>query len=288
MKKSSTKNIKLLIRKNKKLVLLLVITVLILVLVLVYSLAKNSKTSKRLPAVLGITPGPTASLSLSPGVSNPIPANNTIDVGVSLDTGGEDIWGVDVVLGNDPNKLEVLGITPDAAGTNLKTFAPVVSQANPAFDWTKSVNGAQIEFGAVTFDLPNATPLPAFNGNVSLATITLKAQPVRRNSSVQISVLGDNSHTDDSNVISANDVTDDLLNTTPATVKIKADPVCRAAVNEDQQVNILDLASVVDKWGASCDPFAGCFEDTNTDGNVNIIDLTFIVDYWGQECPVTP
>lgn len=279
----------------KKQTTLILAATLILLLIFVYLLVKNSRVSKRLPAVLqGAT---NASLTLSPGSGEPINVGETTDLNVFLNTDGAAVHGADVMLEYDSNKLSVANIVPNTTETSIKTFAPVVEASEDVFDWQKAVNQGQslIEFGAAAFDLgdkgadpdnpfPNAAPTPAFNGTTSLARITLQANPVRRNSAVQLSFI-DNNSTDDSNIIVIDgDSVNDILGVTgQAAVKIIAQPVCRAAVNNDQDVNVLDLSAVVGKWGTSC---PDCFEDPNGDGSINVLDLSFIVSYWGQQCNI--
>jgi subtilisin family serine protease len=52
--------------------------------------------------------------------------------------------------------------------------------------------------------------------------------------------------------------------------------VCQGDINDDGFVDVIDLLSVIDQWGASDSP-----ADVNGDGIVNVSDLLAIVDAWG-------
>ena len=53
---------------------------------------------------------------------------------------------------------------------------------------------------------------------------------------------------------------------------------CPADINGDQQVNVSDLLSVINAWGACPSP---CAADINADGNVNVGDLLAVINAWG-------
>lgn len=58
--------------------------------------------------------------------------------------------------------------------------------------------------------------------------------------------------------------------------------VCLADVTVDRQVNVADLLSVINHWGA-CD-IPNCLDDINGDQQVNVTDLLQLINAWGA-CP---
>lgn len=285
-------------KKQKKIILgYSVLSIFILLMFFIYVLyEKNSFKAKRMPSVLGAdSPGV---LSLEPGeinvaLNDPV-ISNTASLNVALNTGGENVFAVDVVLEFEPAYLSVTdpGITVDPS-TSLKTFAPVVSEADPSFDWSKAVNGNRIEFGAVAFDLVAEATTSAFNGIATLAAVNLQALPVRRDTSTQVSVIAQVSGdppedvTDDSNIVVINPDVADVIKTSvlqSSTIKIKAQPECRAAIDlADKTPGSNDLQLILSQWRDSC---SGCFEDLNEDGNISSGDLQYLLNFWGSNaCP---
>lgn len=57
---------------------------------------------------------------------------------------------------------------------------------------------------------------------------------------------------------------------------------CPADVTSDGTVNVADLLSVINNWGAG----AGNAADINGDGTVNVADLLAVINAWGQVCTI--
>ena len=119
----------------------------------------------------------TASLMLLPTHISLQP-EETFEVSIVLDPGGQEVVAVDAVLNFNPNHLEVVDIIPNF-DTNLKTFAPV--RENGSFDKERVINQANTEgrlvFGAVTFDWSTETVTDSIRDIVNpLAVITFKGK----------------------------------------------------------------------------------------------------------------
>ena len=52
---------------------------------------------------------------------------------------------------------------------------------------------------------------------------------------------------------------------------------CDADFNQDANIDVLDLLSLIAVWG----PCEGCQEDLNLDGAVDVIDLLLLIAAWG-------
>lgn len=221
-------------------------------------------------------------VSFSP-VSVNAGATTTMSVGVV--SGGYPVVAVDSMLSYDTNRFTVSSITPNT-NTNFKTFLPLNSGQN-GFDWTKAVNSAQstIDFSGVSFNLNVGSTTPPNGGNFALGNIVFLAKPARRDTVTQVTVNFSAGNMTDSNIVSSADFTDVLKAVSNASVKVVAEPICRAAIDiRDQIPNTNDLLYITAKpWNSSC---SGCLEDLNGDGVINTADLLYIVAYWGQTCQV--
>lgn len=273
--------------KNKKIIIFLTIIFIFALIIIYFWINKNLKSSKRLSSVLqSKTAAGTLSLSF---VSSSVNVGDTADLNILLNTGGEDVLGADIFLEYDPNKWSVIEINPNK-DTGFKTFVPFVSESDSTFDWQKAVKEESlIKFGTVIYDLnpdwDGDLSSITFNGVASpLATVKLKTKPVRRDTSEQISIRAQTGITTDSNILNKDG--NDILGTVDqATVKIKAEDVCRAAVDlSDQKPGLNDLLYILAKgWGNAC---PDCHEDLDGSKDIGLGDLLYVVNYWGQECPV--
>lgn len=99
--------------------------------------------------------------------------------GITMDTGGKDAWGVDVVLRFDPKFLRLTAVHPLAdKTTTLETFAPVDSEG--IFDQAGIITQANttgvLKFGALAAKIDNwqthqGKILKSFNGTAFLANL---------------------------------------------------------------------------------------------------------------------
>ncbi|HIB00817.1 MAG TPA: hypothetical protein EYO31_02735 [Phycisphaerales bacterium] len=87
--------------------------------------------------------------------------------------------------------------------------------------------------------------------------------PNNANKTVWVRVIMDNPAAD------YNDTNDQPFSIIPA-------PTCNGDANGDANVNVSDLLSVIDQWGAVGSP-----ADLNGDGVVNVSDLLMVVGNWG-------
>jgi hypothetical protein len=269
--------------------------ILSLALILFLAGALTARIVRRIPGQPRVlqAQNPTGVLYLSPD-SGSVEANNGLDLMVNLDTGGQSVAAVDVVLEYNQDHYTVSGIDPNMSG-NFKTFAPIVSAQNPSFNWQAAVNqsAGKVEFSALTFNFdPNgdgnfsdAAPTSSFNGSTGLATVHFQAKEVRRDSSSSISFTAQVNATTDSNVVMVgNEVVDILGDTHNASITVKARPVCRAAIDtSDQTVGLNDLLYILPQWG-DCN---NCLEDLDGNNNVGLSDLLYVTGYWNQNCPVS-
>ncbi len=270
--------------------------VLALALILFLAGVLSTKIVKKLPGKPQVlqAQNPSGALLMAPTSAN-VGVDNILDLEINLDTGGQSVSAADVVIEYNPNHYSVSGIDPNLGG-NFKTFAPIVSEQNPSFNWQAAVNqsSGKIEFSALAFDFdPNndgnftdAAPTNSFNGNVLLAKVHFRAKDVRKDNSSPIYFIAQVNATTDSNVVViGNEIVDILGTTNHASITIKARPVCRAAIDiSDQTVGLNDLLYILPKWG-SC---PSCLEDLDGNGNVGLSDLLYVTGYWNQNCPVSP
>lgn len=155
-----------LLRNKKNLTILIIILIALPLTVLIIQKVQKLRSGAA---------GANASLTIPTSLSATV--NNTVNVPISLNTDSANVRGVDISLNFDPTKLQLVGITPDAASTTtFKTFAPVDSTGafNVAQVITNSSSG-KVEFGAVTFDWGAQAVTNAFNGVTQLATVQFKA-----------------------------------------------------------------------------------------------------------------
>ena len=230
----------------------------------------------------------TASISLS---FNPttVSVGSTAMMAVSVNSGGNQVVAVDTVLNYDTNRFNVSAINPNtSASFNLKTYLPL-NTAQTAFDWTKAVNTtvtpATIDFGATAYNLSAGTTAPPATGSFSLGSVVFSVKPARRDATAQVTVRYTSGTTTDSNIVRNSTFVDILGAVGNASLKVMADPICRAAISlTDQVPGTNDLLYVVAKpWGSAC---AGCLEDLNNDGVIGSSDLLYVTAYWGQTCTV--
>lgn len=284
---------------KKKKILIAVSSTLILSSIIIILSFLNQLPKKRFGEIfqVGGQPG-SLSLNVNPATVE-VGGNQTTTCEVALDTGGEQVAGVDSVITFDSSKLEVSGFQ-GSTNTTFKTFAPIVSETDRSLDFSKAVkintNPSQstFEFGALTFDFdPNgdgdtadAAPTQPFTGNTPLASVNFTAKPLRQTTFLSLVPQMQANQTTDSNIAEATQGNDILGTVSQTTLKIKAQPVCRAAVNlADQVANLNDLVQIVNKgWDSNC---PDCLEDLNEDSRVNLGDLVFVVNYWDQTCPVS-
>lgn len=59
---------------------------------------------------------------------------------------------------------------------------------------------------------------------------------------------------------------------------------CPADINGDNDVNVIDLLTVISGWGACPPPPTACPADINGDGLVSVTDLLAVINAWGT-CP---
>jgi hypothetical protein len=224
-----------------------------------------------------------ASLFFNPS-SLELEASQSASVQLEFDTANTPVTAVDVVADFKQSHLLINGITPDK--TAFGTFVPLNS-SETEFDWQKAVQPAAslIEFGALAFNWQSKTPTAAFNGKAKLATFNVQAKPVRRDKTMgSINLLMTAAKTTDSNLLDSEG--NDILRTViPLTVKVRAEPVCRAALGTDATVALDDLMLIINKgWGANC---SGCPEDLDESGKIDMADLMMVVNYWGRTCTAT-
>lgn len=101
----------------------------------------------------------TVSLSLSPSSGNySFSPTSTTPIGIVLDSAGKSVDGVDVIIGFDPKKVQVVG--SKVATTNLFTEFPQNTVDN--------VRG-QIRFSALTF---NSRPVTGIIGTFALRPVS--------------------------------------------------------------------------------------------------------------------
>lgn len=142
---------------------------------------------------------------------------DVFDITFWLDTGGQDVVGVDIIL-QELTLLEIVSITPHY--DNFSTFVPANSDGS--FDSTTAISNKG--FGAVTYDWDNATdPItpPVNNAGVRLATIQFRAL-AEGQTTIHIQFDGESgtASTADSNVVlieDTGDVITDILSDPNAT-----------------------------------------------------------------------
>lgn len=253
---------------------------LLILLVLLASFTVYKLLSKNSLAQTGSA---SIGLSFTPAA---VTVGQSTSLSVTVNAGTNKIIASDIALSYPPNQMNVTGITPNTS-SNFKTFAPLNS-AGTAFDWTKAVNSAQstIEFGAVSYNLSAGLTTPPNTGTVSVGTVAFTARPVRRDVNTQVSVRYQSGSTTDANIVRQTTYDDILAQGGSATVRIQAEPVCRAAVDiSDQSPGLNDLLYVIAKpWNGAC---SGCLEDLDGNGTIGLGDLLYVTGYWGQSCSVS-
>lgn len=230
--------------------------------------------------------------SLSTGLIS-LDAGNSYTASVVLNTGGNAISGVDVVINYDPALIDVVTVTPNK-NTTFQTFLPIISSTNFAFDPTKAIKSASktVEFGAAAFNPTTNTVTTPFSStsDYTLATIGLIAKQVRRMKTLNLTFQYTAGSTTDSNVVwtgsaTANPV--DVLNSVgTAAIRIYPSPVCAAALAMDNVVGLNDLLFITgnQQYNKAC---SDCAEDLTRDGNLTLADLLYVTGYWEQTCTAT-
>lgn len=164
---------------------------------------------------------PTASLALTGSYS--VNIGDEFTVPLNLNTDNNQIWGTDIRIIFDKDKLQLTALNPLARqNSTLKTFAPIDSGNN--FNSTSVLNTANssgiIEFSAVTADLTNQTVTAPFSGTAALASLTFKALA---GGTANISFDYNSGSTTDSNIVPAgNDLTDLLGKVTNLSITINS------------------------------------------------------------------
>lgn len=107
---------------------------------------------------------PTATITLSPS-STSVSVNNTFTVSIVLDTGGQNIYGVDINrLNFDPNILQVVDTDEITPGVQI---VPGSLMSLTVANLVDNIGGS-IQFSQIT------TPKLVFSGSGTLATITFR------------------------------------------------------------------------------------------------------------------
>lgn len=144
------------------------LSLLISVIFLTVRLTEERQEIRKKAAV-----GYVASLNLAP-TQVEVGQDESFNLDVILDTGGEAVVGVDVILYFNSNLLEVVDITSNQ--NTFKTFIPFSLD-----DWIRINQGdpsrSKIEFGAVTFDQGQDQVTDPVSGVINpLVTITFQAR----------------------------------------------------------------------------------------------------------------
>lgn len=222
-------------------ILLLSITIAFLPL-LILGLRYRQEVRKK----AGVRPNE-AVLTLA-GPSGAVNQGDVFPVTLSLNTGGRNVFGVDVILDFNSANLKLVGITPNTS-TNFKVFPPLVTGTEnfailtPEFIAQANASN-KIEFGAVSYNFAldggagyDPYNYPVNGSNVLLATLQFEAlaasgnqmiylnfDPSHEGVSGQSCAANPNQESCDCNVILVDrpaGVVDDILGTAnPLTISI--------------------------------------------------------------------
>jgi hypothetical protein len=167
----------------------------------------------------------TASLSLVPSPTQ-VNIDDPVAVEVRLDTGGQAVYAVDIIIINSsPGILRLDQITPNPA-SGFNAFVPWTA-GSQNFDSSGVISAAnstgQIEFGAVVFDPanPEADPYtsPVNGNNILIATLGFEGLSLGTSSLSFVFNPANPNETTDSNVVAVvrPDIVDDILGSVDST-----------------------------------------------------------------------
>lgn len=227
---------------------------------------------------------PKATLQLPNSLT--VTQNEVFSLPIMLNTEGESIAGLDIVIAFTKQVLELKGLTPHPTNSTLKCFFPLTQDRS--FNQSQVVNEAnstgRIVFGAIAQSQTGDVLLEAFQGVLGpanpLATLSFKALSP---GSTTISFITNPANQPYSIVTRESDSQNTLAGTTPLTLIIR-NTGCTACNNEvpaknagnancDGTVDLRDLNYWLNQFVTnSIDPARSA--DFNCDGQVNRQDLT--------------
>ena len=238
-----------------------------------------------------------AILSLHPSKTN-IEVNDSVTVEVKLNTGGQNVYAVDLIIENsNPGALRLTKITPNTA-TNFRTFVPWVSETenfDEAGVRSEANNTGKIEFGAVAFDLQSADDpdydpygYPVNGNNILIATLEFRGIGEGTSTLSFEFNPADKSITTDSNVVAVirpQEIVDDILNAAPSvSITVGETGECQwhscGDADCDNNVDMNDFGIFVDEYTGGDVP--GVDADFDGDGGVTMNDFGNFVD--GYKC----
>lgn len=242
---------------------------------------------------------PSTTLFVSPNTQS-VPTGSDITVSVLMNTGSNQVAGMDIVLTYDPSILEVVSISKGQGVTafdsviknSIDNTAGKVSYSLFSVDKTKAVSGSSIStldviakvkdaapVGNYTIALANESSVAALNEGQNVvvskvpATFTVTSAPVTATitSTPTASATATNAPTSPpSNDGNSNNNNNNGNNNPPALGK-------RGDLNGDGKINILDLSIILSKFLRGSGN-----SDLNGDGKTNILDLSIFLSSWGK------
>lgn len=149
--------------------------------------------------------------------------NNQFNLPVSLDTAGNTVIGIDLILQYSAQSLALLDIQPNTA-TTFKTWLP---QTGASFDKSRVISNAQssgqIKLSGLAADI-NGNKRPGFLGQLTsqnpLLTLVFRANSVTSNQNTQVTLANSLGNTVDSNITIAEAENDSLLSAQNAAITI--------------------------------------------------------------------
>jgi hypothetical protein len=236
---------------------------------------------------------PATTLFISPATQS---KNNgdTVNFSVLMDTGTNQVIGMDLVLNYDPSILTVTSISKGAGlsnfdsvvRNNIDNTGGAITYSVFTVDRTKAISGSNIVSLDVIATVKSGAPL----GN---STITLLPQ-------TSVAALGEGQNVISSKVGATIQITTATASTstpTPTTAGATATPTSapssdnggsspdavpvasfnRGDLNGDGKINILDLSIILTNFLKTVGK-----SDLNGDGKTNILDLSIVLSHWGK------
>lgn len=238
---------------------------------------------------------PSTAVSILPGTQSKAP-NDPVSFSVTLNTGSNQVIGMDLVVSYDPSVLEVVSISK---GSDLAAFTTVVQNSIDnasgtvtyslfTVDKTKAVSGANVDAldinakvkssasaGTHTISFGQATSVAALTegqnvvvskvpGTLIVTSETVTATPATNTPTPGSS--GSGSSNSGGNTGSSGG------NSSPGLALGK-----RGDLNNDGKITVLDLSILLSRFLKG-----GGSSDLNGDGKTNISDLSILLSNWGK------
>lgn len=196
---------------------------------------------------------PTTTLTLQTTNARPRVGEDVV-INVMIDTGSNQVITSDVYLGYDPQKLEVVDITPGTFFLNPNTAGKVLDNTNGRV--------------GITVYLPVQTTPQIGSG--TLATILFRAKSagiatVEMTNETIVGAIGEGG-------------TNVLAGTVPVTVNIDDIEWIQGDINRDEKVDALDYVLLFENYVDLIDQRA----DINNDGDVNALDYVLLFENFGR------